>query len=165
MLDLLAAKRKTGIRKHLDFLSQAHEIKIGRPVSIEVLFNAKMRPSKRMTSFSTLKERETGLEPAASTLARWRSTNWATRAYLIIRASRRKSRTRFALLLLLTCFNNNMYSIALLFISQHHYLKSQSLHFLSCFSENSNSYSPALLETYICCCDYDILMFINLRKS
>ena len=30
------------------------------------------------------KERETGLEPAASTLARSRSTNWATRAYLIV---------------------------------------------------------------------------------
>ena len=29
--------RETGIRKHLDFISQAHEIKIGRPVSIEVL--------------------------------------------------------------------------------------------------------------------------------
>ena len=26
--------RSTGIRKHLDFISQAHEIKIGRPVSM-----------------------------------------------------------------------------------------------------------------------------------
>ena len=30
------------------------------------------------------KKRETGLEPAASTLARSRSTNWATRAYHIV---------------------------------------------------------------------------------
>ena len=33
------------------------------------------------------KERETGLEPAASTLARSRSTNWATRAFLIVLCS------------------------------------------------------------------------------
>ena len=32
-------------------------------------------------------ERETGLEPAASTLARSRSTNWATRAFLIVLCS------------------------------------------------------------------------------
>ena len=29
-------------------------------------------------------ERETGLEPAASTLARSRSTNWATRAFVVL---------------------------------------------------------------------------------
>ena len=33
-----------------------------------------------MLLFRVIKERETGLEPAASTLARSRSTNWATRA-------------------------------------------------------------------------------------
>ena len=33
------------------------------------------------------KKRETGLEPAASTLARSRSTNWATRAFLIVLCS------------------------------------------------------------------------------
>ena len=37
-------------------------------------------------------ERETGLEPAASTLARSRSTNWATRAFLIFCCSREHKR-------------------------------------------------------------------------
>ena len=39
--------------------------------------------SSRMLLFCVIKERETGLEPAASTLARSRSTNWATRAFFI----------------------------------------------------------------------------------